>query len=178
VQSGVVNPNPPPPGPAVPLRAIADSYVRDGSFASTNFGAGTELQVKRHASLGYTRETFLMFDLSSMSTVSSAKLRLYGGLTESASVQTAVYLGDSTWTEAGLTWNARPALTTTAAATVTVSGTTKTWYEWDLTAALQAEKLAGHNIVTLVLKNLSATNATLSLASDEANANRPELVIA
>jgi glucose/arabinose dehydrogenase len=165
------------PGPSS-LRATADGYVRDGSYASTNFGSATELQVKSNATAGYSRETYLKFDLSTLSTIGSAKLRLYGHLTESASLQTAVYgASDTSWSEGGLTWNTKPAVGTTAAAIVTISSTSDQWYEWDVTSLLQAEKAAGHTLVTLVLKNLQKTNATLAFASDEASSNRPELLI-
>jgi endoglucanase len=135
--------------------------------------------VKAHSSVGYTRETFLKFDLITFASVSSAKLRLYGRLTEAATVPIAVYsTSDTSWSEAALTWNNRPSTGSgTAAATQTISGTTSKWYEWDLTALLKAEKAAGRNIVTLVLRNVIQTNATLVFASDEASANRPELLI-
>jgi uncharacterized repeat protein (TIGR02543 family) len=169
----------PDPGPTTLFRATMDAYARDGSYASNNFGSALELQVKKHSASGYTRETYLQFDLSTITSVSSAKLRLYGRLTEAETVQTGVYLAESTssWTEPGVNWNNRPAAGTTAAATATISGITNKWYEWDLTSLLQAEKLAGRSVVTLVLRNLSQTNATLTFASDEAASNRPELVV-
>lgn len=170
----------PGPGPTTPttLHATADTYARDGGSATTNFGAATELQIKKNSAVGYSRETYLKFDLSTLGTISNAKLRLFGHLTEAATVQTAVYLAsDTSWSESGLTWNNRPPAGTTAAATASVSGVADKWYEWDLTALLQSEKAAGRNVVTLVLKNLTQTNATLVFASDEASANRPELVV-
>jgi glucose/arabinose dehydrogenase len=167
----------PAPGPTL-LRATADTYARSGSYGATNFGSAGELQVKLSSAVDYTRETYLKLDLSTLATITSAKLRLNGRLTESGSVQTAVYKADdTTWSESGLTWNARPPAGTTAAATTTVSGTANQWYEWDVTALLQAEKAAGRTAVTLVLKNLAQTSATLVFASDEASANRPELVV-
>jgi hypothetical protein len=58
-----------------------------------------------------------------------------------------------------------------------VSGTTAAWYELDLTAFLAAEKAAGRNAVTLVLRNPTASSAQTIFASDEAAAGRPELVV-
>ena len=161
------------------LRPDAAAHVRNGSFASTNYGAAGLLEVKRSDALGYAREAYLRFDIGPLTTTaSSAKLRLYGRLTEAASVQTAVHAAtSSTWSESGITWNARPAAGTTALATASVSGTTNRWYEWDLTAFIQAEQAAGRSAVTLVLKNLQQTAATLQLASDEAATNGPELVV-
>src|SRR3954470_2207441 len=73
--------------------AAADSYVRDGSYAGSNFGTATELDVKVSGT-DFNRETLLRFDISSAgSTVTSAKLRLYGALqdTRAVNVVTNVY---------------------------------------------------------------------------------------
>ena len=56
------------------------TFVRDGStYAATNFGNATQMQVKEGA-VGWNREAYLRFDLSAVSSVASAKLRLYGRL--------------------------------------------------------------------------------------------------
>src|SRR6185295_1128249 len=68
--------------------AQADSYVRDGSSASGNFGTATTLLVKNSGSTnsGFNRWIYLRFDLSSVSgSVSTAKLRLFGKVDNTAS---------------------------------------------------------------------------------------------
>ena len=75
---------------------------------------------------------------------------------------------NTSWTESTLTWNSRPAAGTTALATQTVATSTAKWYEWDVTSFLQAEKAAGRNIVTLVLRSLTTTTPHMIFASDEA----------
>ena len=162
------------------LRAAADTYARDGTFAGTNFGAATELVAKRSATVGNTRETFLRFDLSSVGSIGTAKLRLFGRLsnTTNPSVTTTVFnSSNNTWGESTLTWNNRPAAGTTSRGSITVSGTTARWYELNLTTFLKAERAAGRNVVTLVLKNGTATDSQVLFNSDEAAANRPELVV-
>jgi hypothetical protein len=59
-------------------------------FAGSNFGSDSTLVAKKHSTLDGSREIYLSFDLSSVSTIASGKLRLYGSLndTSSASVQT------------------------------------------------------------------------------------------
>jgi CSLREA domain-containing protein len=87
------------------------SYVRDGTYATTNFGTNPVLEVKKN-NTGYTRETYLKFDLSSASSVGSGKLRLYGGLVDAQnpSMTLAVYgAANTSWGESTLTWNNRPA---------------------------------------------------------------------
>src|SRR3982750_1722841 len=90
------------------VAAQADSYVRDGSSASANFGTATSFLVKNSgtADSGFNRWIYLRFDLSSISgTVSSAKLRLFGKVdnTASESHSTALYsVSTTTWTETGI----------------------------------------------------------------------------
>src|SRR5687767_1475334 len=90
------------------LAANADSYVRDGSFAGSNFGGATELIVKQSGT-DFNRETLLRFDLSGVggAGVTSAKLRVFGQLQDNraTNVLTDVYGTATTWTEAGVTWN-------------------------------------------------------------------------
>jgi hypothetical protein len=165
-----------PAGP-VEIRSSADAYVRDGTAASQNFGGATELQLKKNAT-GSNREIWLKFDLTQASTIGSATLRVFGRIdssTETPSV--AVYSADSAWTESSLTWNTRPPGSTTALATTTVATSVQKWYEWDVTSFLAAEKAAGRNVVTLVLRSLTTTTPHMIFASDEAAANQPQLRI-
>jgi endoglucanase len=170
---------------AVKLRAIADAYLRGGDFANTNFGGDARLRSKYGAAAdNSTRESYLRFDLTSVSTITSATLRLYGWLNnnDTLSVPVGIYACTgatcATWSEATITYNNRPVSGMTPLATTTVSGTAGNWYVWDLTAYLQAEKAAGRNVVTLVIKNPSASQNQAVFHSDEAGSNRPELVIA
>lgn len=86
----------------------ADAYVRDGTYASTNYGTATSLVIKNSTS-GYNRTSYLRFDLSSFSSpVSEAKIRLvptYVGAVSNVNAM-AVVTGD--WTETGVVWNNKP----------------------------------------------------------------------
>ena len=77
-----------------------DAFVRDGSFADTNFGAATVLFTQNAPD--QTREAYLKFDLSSASTVGTAILRV-DAKTQSASTddtRVAIYaISDTTWVE-------------------------------------------------------------------------------
>jgi GH25 family lysozyme M1 (1,4-beta-N-acetylmuramidase) len=155
------------------------SYVRGGTFAGQNFGNDTSILVKRSSSSSNTREGYIKFDLSSLSSISSAKLRLTGRLssTSNGSLVTNIYSAtNTTWTEGGLTWNNKPAAGSTVRGKITVSGTTNNVYEVDLTAFLQAEFAAGRKVVTLVLKNASTSDAWTIFGSDE-SATPPQLVV-
>jgi hypothetical protein len=162
----------------VSLSTNTAAHVRDGSYRYANYGASPVLEVKK-STTNYNREAYLKFDLSALASITSAKLRLYGGLMDAAtpSIQLGVFAASSTdWTESGLTWLNKPATGASAVGTTTVSGTTKKWYEIDLGSFLKAEKAAGRNVVTLVLRSNTFTSTLCSFSSDEA-ANGPHLAI-
>ena len=167
------------PPPTKIVQTTTTAYVQDGTSANTNFGSSTQLIVKKYAGTGYTRESFLKFDLSTLTTITSAKLRLFGRLNDTSQPSLDVgvaYTDSQSWTEGGITWNNRPTATT-GLTTVTVSGTTAQWYEIDVTDFLKAQKALGHNTVTIVLKNATASTAYATFNSDDAATNRPELLV-
>jgi hypothetical protein len=162
----------------VTLTTGTAAHVRDGSHAAVNYGSSPTLEVKK-STTGYNRETYLKFDLGSVATISSAKLRLYGGLLDALkpSIQLGVFSASvTTWTESGLTWSNKPPTAPTAVATTTISGTVKKWYDIDLTTFLKAERAAGRNVVTLVLRSNTFTSTLCAFNADEA-VNGPQLVI-
>ena len=165
----------------ITLAPLADTYVRDGTYASTNYGASTALQLKwATQTSSYNRDIYLRFDLSSIANISGATLRLYGRIAEgSASIPVAVYGSSNTsWTEGGINWNNKPATSGTAIATTNVNSTANRYWEWDVSSYLAAEKAAGRNQVTLVLKATTQTSVPwISFNSDESGSNRPQLVV-
>ncbi len=156
------------------------SYAQDGSSAGTNFGSSSQLIVKKSPNAGFTREAYLKFDLSSLTTISNAKLRLWGKLSDStlASVGLGVYSSaDTRWGESTITWNNKPGATTQIGS-ATITGTTAGWYEIDITSFLAAEKAAGHATVTIVLKSTTTSSGPQTVFnSDDASSNRPEMVV-
>jgi hypothetical protein len=155
--------------------------VRDGSSASTNFGSATSLQVRVAPGNG-DRWTYVKFDTSSVATVRQARLRLFGALsaTTSATVMASAFpVANTTWGEATLTWNNKPATGATALSTVTLvnNSTVPQWYEWDVTAYLQQEKTAGRHVVTLAVKNNASSSPFDTFNSREAASNGPVLQI-
>jgi len=88
----------------------ADAFVRDGTYANDNYGASSTLYVKNDG-VGYTRKSYLKFDLSSLSgIVHSATVKL---VTWDAGPTTinheARLVSDHAWTETGLKWSNQPA---------------------------------------------------------------------
>jgi len=166
------------PAVVMPTTLTTDTaaFVRDGTFADTNFGEDPELLVK-DSTPGFKRESYIKFDLSSLSTISSAKLRLFGRLWDTVpfSVNVQVNWSSSTWSESSLTWNNRPR-DARPLGTISVSGATGKWYELDLTSFLLAEKAAGHDVVTLRLISLTFTASVCAFAADS-TPNAPQLVV-
>jgi hypothetical protein len=82
-------------------------------------------------------------------------------------------------TESGsgsITWSNVPS----AGASITstnVSGTTATWFSWDLSSYIQAEKTAGVNTVSIEIAGTTNTSGNADFNSREASSNQPQLVI-
>jgi CSLREA domain-containing protein len=162
----------------VTVNTSTAAYVRDGSYRGVNYGAAATLDVKK-STIGYNREAYLKFDLGGVAGIGTAKLRLHGALADAGapSIQLGVFPASATsWTESGLTWTSKPTTGSTPLAVTTVSGTAKKWYEIDLSSFLKAEKAAGRNVVTLVVKSLTTANTVCSFNSDEVGSG-PQVVV-
>jgi len=158
------------------LIPVADAYVHDGSTTNTNFGTATNLDIKT-SSAGYNRVAFLKFNLTNLTTVSSAKLRLYGSFlnTSGTSPVTAHQESDTSWTETGITWNNKPAA---GAAIVTVNVSTNAQYwEWDVTSYVQSQKSGGATQISFEMQNDTSTPQIATFTSREAPANPPQLFV-
>lgn len=163
------------------LSPIADAYVRDGASASTNFGTQPELQTQV-SSTGNNRETYLKFDINTVTNIVSAKLRLYGRLSDTSgnNVPASVYaVSDILWPESGsnsITWNTKPTAGNVQSS-VTITDNNPRWYEWDVTTYVQAEKNATRNTITLAVKNTASSAPYAIFSSREASSTQPQLVI-
>ncbi|MEP7263816.1 MAG: PQQ-dependent sugar dehydrogenase [Bacteroidota bacterium] len=172
----------PTTGGNVILNPTADAYVRNGTFGNDNYGTAKSLGTKTSSGTGATYQTYLRFDISSIgSNVASAKLRLYGYL-NNTNVSTAtvrVYnVTNNTWQESTITFNNKPAAQTTVLASTNVNGTTKQYYEWDLTQHIISLKNQGATSVSLMLSNLTVTASTRVIYnSKEMTTNKPQLSI-
>ena len=168
----------PPPAPQVTVPTSTAAYVRDGTFAGQNFGSTADLVVKRSNTAGNTRETYLKFDVSTLGSIEGATLRLFGNTGNgTGNVNVSAHAVSSTsWTEDGLTWSNKPT-SGSALQTRTISGSTGTWYEWDVTTAVQQAIDAGQQFVAIALKPTTTTDPWAVFRSDEASSNKPEMVV-
>jgi hypothetical protein len=176
--------------PQTTLAAAADAWVQGAdAFRNTNYGASTEMQVKRtlNPGAGRGRRGFLKFDFSGHTgAITNARLRVFGKLSEASLANVGMMLQkvtDTSWNEMTMTWNNQPGVESpTALAQITVANATAQWYEFDLTAFLQAESAAGRNVVSFRLINLvptgtSGTSYTTFATKEAGTSTAPQLVI-
>lgn len=160
------------------LNASADAYVRDGAYASTNFGSTQELIAKASSSAGNNRIGYFQFDLSGVDTIASAKLKLFGKLsgTGETSVKTNLLdVASQSWVETGIVWSNKPA-TGASVGSITVKGLSASWYEIDVTNYLRSKKLAGVSKITLAMVNPTRTTPQSVFFSRESGFG-PQLTI-
>jgi hypothetical protein len=141
----------------IELQPAADAYVRDGAYAAINYGTDASLVVKRQQVLDYARQSYLKFDLSTLkgARIESAKLYVNGRVVDGTGTTSNVEahgVDDNSWTESGITWNNKPALSSLQS-TVTIDSYADEWREFDVTAYLQAQ-FAGDQTATIALKDL------------------------
>ncbi|MEZ4869907.1 MAG: DNRLRE domain-containing protein [Caldilineaceae bacterium] len=111
----------------------ADARVLQ-SNASTNYGTSSRLTVDSPG-----EETYLRFSVTGVTgIVQSATLRLF--VTNGSTNGPSLYATDNSWSEAGITWNNRPAPTGGAIANVD-SMSAGAWAEYDLTGYVTGDSL-------------------------------------
>lgn len=172
------------------LEPLADTWVQGAeAFRNTNYGASIEMQVKRtfNAGAGRGRRAFLKFDTSSVTgAITRARLRIFARLSDAslANVPMRVQkVDDTSWEESGVTWNAQPAVASpdALAPDAIVASSAGAYYEYDLTAFIQAERAAGRFVVSFRLINMQPTGTSGAFYtvtnSREAENGNPQLVI-
>ncbi|MES2151830.1 MAG: polysaccharide lyase family 8 super-sandwich domain-containing protein [Pseudomonadota bacterium] len=162
------------------LSPSADAYVRNGTYASTNYGSAVSLVLKNDIA-GYYRKGLLKFDLSAVSgTLASAKLVLAtSALGQTSAMTTNLTLGNSdAWTESGVIWTTAPGNGTLIASWSVPP--LKSAVQVDVTGQVSAA-LASDKLLTMVLDLASnyGSNGWVEYASKEHSnlALRPTLVI-
>ena len=164
-------------GSAASLTASADGFVWDGA-PTTSYGTAKSLNVKTKAGSKLNRDAYFKFDTASLSgTLGTARLRFYAALSNAGSVATSVFsVGDTSWTEAGLTWGHRPGLGSRLGG-VTVRSTSYAWFEVDVTSYVKAQRAAGRRSVSFALHNTADSAPKVLVNSREAAVGRPVLLL-
>ena len=155
--------------------------MNGGKNANNNFGSATSLIDQTNSSPNKSFETFLKFDISTISAnPSSAFLRVNGRLnnTQTPSLTVEAYnVTNTSWMENTITWNNKPAAQPAILTTANVNSTTNQYYQWDVSSLIAGLRSAGINLVTVKLINTNSSNNQAIFNSKEAASNKPELVI-
>ena len=154
-------------GAQVVVKSSADTYVRSGNYAARNYGSTTSARCDLDD--GKTEERlYLRFNVGNVGPIKSAMLRFWvvNASTNSANIST---LGVTSWDEAALTWNTKPASqgTLLGALGATTAGR---WTEFDVTKAVSA-----NTQLSFLFTGRSADG--FGISTRESGSNAPSLVI-
>lgn len=173
-------------GTISPRNPTADSYVRDGTNATKNFGTALTAQVKNELAgqVGNNRISYFKFSLSSIAGyVSKARLRVFGNLSVSTPADPAADVGvfsvsNTSWIESGtnsIIWNNKPAMAASPLSTAPMLVGSMTWHELDVTDYVRSQRAQGKTAISLALAGIQQTNSYFTLNTREAASNKPEL---
>lgn len=157
----------------------ADAYVRDGSFANTNYGLDTSLVIKQNASTstGYTRRSFLRFPQINRSEIVKAKLRVYGRNIDNTgnTYITVKGITNDSWTETGINWSNAPAVPVGSESSNVITNTSA-FYEFDVTNFVKS-RASGNQAISFILLDTLKQNKLIGFNSKEFATNRPQLIV-
>lgn len=164
------------------IRSTADATVRDGTYATKNYGTLSNLQVKKSGGTnsGFNREVFFKFNLSGLpaGAPSAVKLRVNGKLDVASTTAVSVGLypvSSTSWSESAITFATRPA-SGGLLKSFNVSSTGSNWFEMDVTSYVKQQLAAGKTVVGFSLKPLVTSGAIPTFVSREGGNNAPQLV--
>lgn len=156
---------------------LADAYVRNGSYAGTNYGTSSDLIIKSDAT-SYNRKAYVKFDISAVTRpkVSSGILKMYVSAVNTSPQRTInVYTTNTTsWMENTITWNNAP-MDTVLAGKFVVTGTGIQTI--DVTNAINRQLTSANRNMSFLFLNTGAFSSTgdMTFSSKEAATNKPVL---
>ena len=161
--------SPTPTGTLVATPAIttftpaADSYINESS-PTTNYGASTQFRVDGSPLV----RSYLRFNVQNLTgRVTRATLRVFANSAASSGCAANI-VSDNTWTETGLTYNNAPTLGSALGSSGSFG--TGVWISMDVTAYV-----TGNGTYNIAVTTPGST--AVSLASREAGANAPQLIV-
>ncbi len=145
-------------------------------------GTNALLTIKDDPTIANDRKAYIKFNVNSVQTVESAKLRIYGKNTSGPANVTIKVIGangDNMWDENTLTWNMAesnyPPSSTGPLDTVIVNGTAQ-YYEFDVSDYVRKRKLTASLLTIIVYSDLNE-NQLVAFNSKDNAANPPQLLI-
>jgi len=156
---------------------LADAYVRNGTYASVNYGGASDLVVKSDVT-SYARKSYAKFDIAAVTKpkVSSALLKMYvSGVNTVPQRIIDIYTTNSTsWLENTINWNNAP-MDTVYVGKVVIKDTGLQTI--DVTKAINKQLAGTDRKVSFLFLNSGAFSSlgNMSFSSKEAAANKPVL---
>ena len=157
------------------LPAVADAYVRDGSFTNSNFG-GSNTLAARLSSVGNTYESYLRFNLPALpGGFREARLVLTPTVVSFPGTHAVAYVTNDTWSESVITWSNRPSSGAALATWLPVLGQS-TWT--DVSSAAQ-KTITGDGLLSVrVYAATEGAVGTVNYPARESGAtNQPWLAV-
>lgn len=162
----------------VMLKPSDDTFV-DSSFQTSTFGGESILEIRNeyvyYAGQFYNIEevVWLKFELSSVpkgAVIDMATLQLYPSNVYGTNDVHAYSCTNDSWTESTLTYSNMPSYNTTSMDSVLVKVNNQ-WYNWSTVDAVKNALNNNPEAVTVVLREPSIQNSTVSFESKEAPIN-------
>lgn len=174
VEVGVADPNRPR------FVSVADTYVRDGTYATKMFGKDAKVLVKfvPDPDTGFTRRGFLQFSPEAQQrAIDKVLLHFYGKVADNNGTVTELVFrrGGAPVDEAATTWANQPPLGDELGRLTLDS--TLAWHEVDLTTGLAAAVAAGESIVVGVVQQPATGQGLATEVHSRQSANIPYLEV-
>lgn len=167
------------PNPPIDVIAAADSVVRAGASANSNYGALAILIVKKSVP-DETRESYLAFDIANIGAteIESATVNFWARVEDTAGTEIDIQLHavSSPWQETQITWNTKPP----AGQRIGTCHIDNAW-QWrsvDLTEYVRTELSQGRTMINMVmLQDLPDTNGLYVRIGSRETTTKPYLRI-
>lgn len=157
------------------LMPIADATVRGGTSAGSNFGTATTLTVRQDASANNQQQSFLKWDLSSVSgKIYQARVVLTPVSVGSNNIEQGVMVtASNNWTENAVTWNSRPSGVERFATWIpSIGGTVSFDVTPQVLDAMQNDKQ-----LSLELFSIGTNSVDYASRENASSSSRPQLII-
>ncbi len=164
---------------SITIFPAADAFVQGGTNSAVNFGGSTTLQTKDISVSNVNREAFLRWDLSGVSgEITGATVRLgVNSSSQPRNESSASFVPDDSWTEAGLTFDNKPASGVPFAQWIPPAGNS---VEFSVTPQVAGE-LAGDRQLSLRVRSTgdygSAGNVSYGSRENAVEEIRPRLIL-
>ncbi|MDO6598096.1 DNRLRE domain-containing protein [Oceanihabitans sp. 2_MG-2023] len=155
--------------------ASADSYTWNTN-PGVNYGTKRLIISADTDNTSHVRHSYLKFNIASLPSVTSAKLRLTLESSPAVTRNYTAFLVNDSWSNGGIKWNNAPAV---VGASLTTTNNVGNVIEFDLTTVVSDHITNGDTVISIKLVSNQEDLASFIYSTDTAasNADKPRLVI-